>query len=338
MTQPAVYNLYSDAGHRSKVDQKIDGYGTYYEKKEVDGRKSGYADMTNAFYDLVTDFYEYGWGQSFHFPTLRKGESLAQGIARYQHFLALKLGLKPGHKVLDIGCGVGGPMREMASLSGAHVTGLNNNPYQIERSKRHTKEARLEHLIDHVHGDFMKLPFEDNTFDAIYEIEATCHAPDKVGCYSEMMRVLKPGGLFTGYEWCMTDAYEPNDPIHAQLKFAVEEGNSLPELAMTHEIAGYLEQAGFDVMETEDRAFACDAESPWYSPLDGSLTLKGFKHSGVGRMFTSASVAVLETLRIAPQGSLKVSNFLNQAADDLVRSGKRGIFTPSFFFLARKPG
>jgi len=45
---------------------------------------------------------------------------------------------------------------------------------------------------------------KDNTYDAAYQIEATCHAPDYVGVYKEILRVLKPGGVFAGYEWCMT--------------------------------------------------------------------------------------------------------------------------------------
>jgi sterol 24-C-methyltransferase len=44
----------------------------------------------------------------------------------------------------------------------------------------------------------MEIPIADNTYDAVYAIEATCHAPDKVGIYSELFRVLKPGGVFCG--------------------------------------------------------------------------------------------------------------------------------------------
>lgn len=43
-----------------------------------------------------------------------KGESLRESIKRHEHFLALQLGLKPGQKVLDVGCGIGGPLREIA--------------------------------------------------------------------------------------------------------------------------------------------------------------------------------------------------------------------------------
>lgn len=39
--------------------------------------------------------------------------------------------LKPGDKVLDIGCGVGGPLRRIAYLTGAHVTGITISPYQV---------------------------------------------------------------------------------------------------------------------------------------------------------------------------------------------------------------
>jgi hypothetical protein len=39
----------------------------------------------------------------------------------------------------------------------------------------------------------------------------------KVGCYSEILRVLKPGGYFAGYEWCATDAYDPEDARHREV-------------------------------------------------------------------------------------------------------------------------
>lgn len=68
----------------------------------------------------------------------------------------------------------------------AHVfPGLNNNAYQISRALYHN--GRTGHNIDQlsrfVKGDFMNMPFEDSSFDAVYQIDATCHAPDQVGCY-----------------------------------------------------------------------------------------------------------------------------------------------------------
>jgi ubiquinone/menaquinone biosynthesis C-methylase UbiE len=50
----------------------------------------------------------------------------------------------------DCGCGVGGPAREIARFSGAHITGINNNAYQITRANKHTKDQNLTHLVSFV--------------------------------------------------------------------------------------------------------------------------------------------------------------------------------------------
>ncbi|TVU41833.1 hypothetical protein EJB05_15388, partial [Eragrostis curvula] len=92
---------------------RYEKYHGYYGGKE-ESRKSNYTDMVNKYYDLATSFYEYGWGESFHFAHRWSGESLRESIKRHEHFLALQLGLKPGMKVLDVGCGIGGPLREIA--------------------------------------------------------------------------------------------------------------------------------------------------------------------------------------------------------------------------------
>ncbi|XP_021991788.1 probable cycloartenol-C-24-methyltransferase 1 [Helianthus annuus] len=91
--------------------------------------------QVNKYYDLVTSFYEYGWGESFHFAPRWKGESLRESIKRHEHFLALQLGLKPGHKVLDVGCGIGGLLRKISRFSSTSVMGINNNEYRITKGK-----------------------------------------------------------------------------------------------------------------------------------------------------------------------------------------------------------
>ena len=47
----------------------------------------------------------------------------------------------------DIGCGVGGPARNIARYSGAEITGLNINDYQLKKATKLTAEANLQHLI-----------------------------------------------------------------------------------------------------------------------------------------------------------------------------------------------
>jgi sterol 24-C-methyltransferase len=87
----------------------------------------------------------------------------------------------------------------------------------------------------------------------------------------------------------------------------------------------------------------------------------GFKHTRIGRSVTHMAVSTLEYLKIAPEGTTRVSQMLCETADDLVEGtprthctwrahtninpdifilnlgGKKDVFTPMHFFLARKP-
>jgi sterol 24-C-methyltransferase len=61
--------------------------------------------ITNHYYNLVTDFYEYGWSTSFHFARMFQGYGFMDSIRFHEHYLALKLGLDTKKRVLDVGCG-----------------------------------------------------------------------------------------------------------------------------------------------------------------------------------------------------------------------------------------
>ncbi|KAK7341122.1 hypothetical protein VNO80_24047 [Phaseolus coccineus] len=315
--------------------EKYEKYHVCYGGQEEE-RKANYTDMVNKYYDLSTSFYEFGWGQSFHFAHRWKGESLQESIKRHEHFLALQLGLKPGQKVLDVGCGIGGPLREISRFSSTSVTGLNNNEYQITRGEALNRIAGVDTTCNFVKADFMKMPFTDNSFDAVYAIEATCHAPDAYGCYKEIFRVLKPGQYFAAYEWCMTDQFDPNNEEHQKIKAEIEIGDGLPDIRLTTKCAEALKQAGFEVIWEKD--LAIDSPVPWYFPLDTSnFSLNSFRLTAVGRFFTRSLVKGLEFVGLAPKGSLRVQEFLEKAAEGLVEGGKKEIFTPMYFFLARKP-
>lgn len=66
-------------------------------------------------------------------------------------------------RVLDVGCGVGGPAREIVKFTGCHVTGLNINSYQIGRAKQYAVKEGLTHKLDFVQGDFMVSQFHHHT-------------------------------------------------------------------------------------------------------------------------------------------------------------------------------
>lgn len=302
-------------------------------------RRSEYKTFTTLYYDLVTDFYEFGWGRSFHFAPRVPGESFKASLARHEHYLAHMLGLRPGMVVADFGCGIGGPLMEIARFSGAKVVGINSSARQIERAKRLTEEAGLTHLAEYVHGDFLAVDAPDNSFDAVYGIEATCYAPDKVSVYSEAFRLLKPGACFGVYEYCMTDRFDANDPHHLQIKTDLELGGGLLEIDDRHVVDDAMRTVGFELLETRDLSVQAGPSIPWYQPLVGSgRSLVGFRRSWFGRRATHGSLRVLEALHIVPQGPARVSRNLNLCGDAMVEAGQLGIFTPMYFLHARKPG
>lgn len=327
--------LRTEKDSRVEMKNQIGEYTSLFDASGADTRKNLYTDVVNKYYDLSTDFYEFGWGHSFHFAPRHKWESLQSSIERHELWLAHRLGLTEGSNAIDIGCGVGGPLRNIATFSGAKIVGLNNNEYQISRARRIAQQSGLEGQASYLKGDFMKIPIADATFDAAYAIEATCHAPDRVGVYSEIFRVMKPGGRFATYEWVMTDVYDSQDPNHVSLKKGIERGNGLPDLEPISKIIDALKEAGFEVIEHFDRAPASDI--PWYYPLTARITPKGIFHTALGRYVARKGLAVMEYLKIAPAGSSATLDMLQKGADALVGAAEHNIFTPMYWVLCRKP-
>jgi len=331
-----------EAFKKGDVQNVVTNYKKLFDEDSggsVQVRNENYTTMVNDFYNMVTEFYEFGWGQSFHFAPRHKWETFAASIARHEMLLAHKLELKPEMVSLDMGCGIGGPGRVMARFSQSKVVGLNNNDYQLERAKKLTIEQGLGHLCSYIKADWMNMPVEDNTYDAIFHVEALEHSPDRFSNFTEIYRILKPGSLFGGYDWVITDKYDPNNPEHVSLKKGIELGNGLPDLIKPGEILDAMKRAGFEVLETRDYGLTnTDYEIPWYDSLDGRYwSIASFKHTPLGMWLTNKMVWTLETLKIAPKGTLEIHHLLVTVATQLVRAGKLGIFSPTYFYLARKP-
>src|SRR5262249_6916103 len=95
-------------------------------------RSSQYSRLTVDYYRLVTETYLAGWGASHHFALFGDGQTLAEATVSTESGLAERGNFRPGMKVLDVGCGVGGPALNIAGCSGAHVTGLDLVPERVK--------------------------------------------------------------------------------------------------------------------------------------------------------------------------------------------------------------
>ncbi|TMW97642.1 hypothetical protein EJD97_005208 [Solanum chilense] len=314
---------------KEKVQEGYDRYSSFFESgpngKEMDSSDKVPA-LVDTFYDLVTDIYEWGWGQSFHFSPRIRGKSHSDATRIHEEMAVNLLNVEPRARVLDVGCGVGGPMRAIAAHSGANVVGITINEYQVERARAHNKKAGLDSMCEVVCGNFLKMPFDDNSFEGAYSIEATCHAPKLEEVYGEIYRVLKPGSFYVSYEWVTTELYNPDDLEHVEIVRAIERGDALPGLRSYKDIANIATKVGFEVIKESD--LAKPPAEPWWTRL---------KMGRIAYWRNHVVVNVLSWLGIAPKGVVDVHDMLLVTADYLTKGGETGIFTPMHMILCRKP-
>jgi len=322
-----------------QVESDIDRYNAMHLAEDSGMRNKSYADLVNSYYNLATDFYEMGWGQSFHFAQKLQNESFHASIQRHEYYLASRLGIQPTDKILDCGCGIGGPLRNIGRFTEAEITGVTLNQYQVDRGNKLCQDVGLAPRCKLVQADFHKLPFPDNHFDHIYSIEACCHSPDRRDVYKELMRVLKPGGKFVSYEWCLTDKYDPSNTEHVWAKKKIEEGDGLPGMCSTADCDKALTDVGFKLIESCDAALKPNpGGEEWYTIMTPSYYHPfRMQFTPIGTYAINTFLNFLEFIRLAPRGSGKVREMLRQAQLGLVKGGETGLFTPMWFVYAQKP-
>ena len=113
---------------------------------------------------------------------------------------AVELRLGSSSRLLDVGCGSGGPALHLVRLTGCRVLGVELSEDAVANGNRNAHAAGLEDQATFVQADASEaLPFEDGGFDAIVCIDAINHLPDRERVLAEWARLLRPGGrlLFT---------------------------------------------------------------------------------------------------------------------------------------------
>ncbi len=160
--------------------------------------------------------------------------------------------LGPGKRVLDAGCGVGGSAIWQAQTYGVHVTGLTNCEPHVAVARDLAEERGVGHLVEFRHGDFMDLPFPDASFDAVFNHESFCYAPDKPAYLQGVCRVLKPGGHWQALDIMRSGAplSESQEAVHASLQYSCR----TPPLVSWRDLLAILDEAGFQDIQEQDLA------------------------------------------------------------------------------------
>ena len=108
--------------------------------------------------------------------------------------------LQPNIHVLDVGSGIGGPSRYLASRFGCRVTGVDLVGEYCRVADSLARRVKLGNLLTYRQGDATHIPYDDATFDVVWTQHASMNIAYKKRFYSEMYRVLKPGGKLAIYD------------------------------------------------------------------------------------------------------------------------------------------
>lgn len=109
-------------------------------------------------------------------------------------------GLTSSTRVLDIGCGIGGPARYLAATFGCHVTGVDLSVSFLETAEYLTARCGLSEHVAFQVGDALSIPFEDASFDAVFLQHVAMNVNDRPALYREVNRILTIGGRFVTYD------------------------------------------------------------------------------------------------------------------------------------------
>jgi hypothetical protein len=122
------------------------------------------------------------------------GASYHPGGLRLTRHLAVSAEIAPGQRVLDIASGPGSTALLLADELGVDVDGVDLGAVSVERATAAALERNLGDRVRFRVGDAERLPFPDDSFDAVISECAFCTFPDKATAAAEMARVVKPGG------------------------------------------------------------------------------------------------------------------------------------------------
>lgn len=114
--------------------------------------------------------------------------------------LATLVQLKPSDRVLDVGSGLGGPARVIASEFGCTVVGVDITPEFVRSAEVLTERCGLSDRVSFRLGDALDLPFVENEFDVVWTQHAVMNIQQRGTLYWDIHRVLRSGGRFAFYD------------------------------------------------------------------------------------------------------------------------------------------
>lgn len=199
-------------------------------------------------YDSLDEIYRALWGEHLHHGLWETGrEKTHEATLLLLDLIATSAKIAPHSNVCDVGCGYGATARYLADKYQANVTGLTISQKQWDFAKRATSLSKNPQILL---CDFLDNSLPSNHFDTVLSIESSEHMVDKERFFSEVARILKPGGRFVTAVWLSCETPK-NWEINYLLEPICQEGR-LPSLGSQSDYSSMMQAASLEILDFKD--------------------------------------------------------------------------------------
>jgi len=326
--------------------ENVDKFGNAFTNVKGNDQHGAYdGDVARSFYNLATEFYEYGWGDSFHFGFRQKHEPHWKSTHNSQAFVAQKLQVSDGSRVLDMGCGIGGPLRGIVRMTGANVTGLTINEFQVKRAREITSQLSpwMQERCNYDVQDYLDVKgYEENSYDAAFYMESSLHTVERTKTFKETYRLLKPGGRLVAMEYVLLPGWDETNPEHQRLMRLHLHGNGAARTPDIEEALKWVRDAGFEIEEHWDymswgRKLYGDNVWEWWQDLQFTYWPSLLPAHPWARTACGVILTALNSIGLCPEDVAKAAHLMDDGGTGLSGLGREGAITPQYYILGVKP-
>lgn len=280
-----------------------------------------------AYYGVLNHLCALGDVEKMYIPPLMdRRATVLENQLLYERAVSQAIGIQPGHRVLDLGCGRGRVAAHMATATpGARVTGLNIDPNQVAQARAFSEERGLAGNEFKEHDfNVMPLPLESDSFDGFYQIQALSLCKDLPALFREVYRVVRPGAKVSLLDWVSLPDYDPTNPEHAELMRRVKPLIGAVGTPTPASLENALTDAGFTVLRSENAS-----EGGLQSPLIDK----------VDTYFRAARqiILALVKMRCLPPHFKTLIDRLCLDGEAFVKMDTMRLITTSYWIVAEKP-
>lgn len=318
-----------------QVETFVNAYDVYnydwVDGKAINGSKElQYAEVKQKiidWYSVLNHLCALGEVEKMYIPpTLDNSKGIFDNQILFERRFSQQIGMKKGDRVLELGCGKGRVAAHLASATGSNITGINIDQGQLDDAISFSEKNGLNQQCRFINRDIndLPLPFPDNSFDCIYEIQALSLCKDLRTLCKELYRVMKPGGKLSILEWVKLAKYNPQNPEHVELMRKIKPLIGAIGTPSNTEFENYLKSAGFTLLVSEEPSLN--------SSQDEHVTKACVYFTIVEKL-----VKFLVKIRLFPKHFRILFDRFCQDGDALVKAEQMGLVTTSYHFVAQKP-